>query len=174
MADYDTKAMMMEDVWAYAKKKGKQTVAPEVKLDTWMATGEKSGNMVKAIIDKTITAKMTDYTGQRVNDLITVMEQGDEESVKTIVTELRDNMKVDPEIIRKPVSDYFRPLYYEAYAAEDDTSMDRIKELLYDLDIGYTKTTFSSWNSTAKKQNAPEAEDEEEEDRSIWLDLGNI
>lgn len=161
----DTKAKMMESVWSYAEKKGKKSIDNDVKLDSWMTKGELKGNMVKAVIDKTIDENKKKYVENRTADLTKCLEQGDREGVDAIIYEMKEKMHVDDKTIRDEVSEYFRPLYYEA----DDAGRLDIKDLLNSFDIGYTKSTFSNWDSQAKKQNAVEEEEEDEFDDSIWL-----
>ena len=170
MASPDTKASMMEDVWSYANKKGKQSINDGVKLDKWMTNGEKSGDMVGAIIDKAIDTNKKQYVEQRGQDLTQSLERGDMETAEATILDMRDNMNIPEDQIREQVSNYFRPLYYQAYADDDDETMDDIKDILYDFDIGYTKQTFSSWNSSAKKKYGDEEPEEEDEpDKEQWL-----
>jgi hypothetical protein len=170
MSSADTKATMIENVWDYATKKGKQSVADGVKLDSWMAKGEQKGNMTKAVIDQTIETNQKEYIELKGIELDECFERGDIETANAIITDLRDNAKIGEDKIREQVSDYFRPLYYEAYGRDDDMAMDEIEDLLYDFDIGYNKQTFSSWNTQAKKKYYPEDEDEDEDiDLDMWL-----
>ena len=175
IANPDTKAAMIEDASAYAEIKGKQTLAGDnVKLESWMQKGENSGDMVDAIVKKEIEANKEAYVEGFNEELYKLLDRDDIDNAKAIIYNLKVNMNVDEDLIRKQVSNYYRPLYYEAYIRDDDGAMDRIKDILSDFEIGYGKSTWSSWNNAAKKikyAGEYDNEDEEETDETNWLNL---
>lgn len=177
MSSPESKAKMMEYAWSYADKKGKQTASDDVKLDAWMTKGEKEGDMTKAVIDQVIKDNQQTYVDLKGLELADCFERGDMDTASAIILDLRDNAKIGEDKIREQVSDYFRPIYYEAYARNDDDTMLEIKDTLKGFDIGYSKSTFSNWDSQVKKKllEDEDGEDENEEfDLDDWLKMNGI
>jgi len=172
LASYDTKASMIEMAWDYAQAKGKQSVSDYKPSDKWMKEGDKSGDVLGSLIKQTIDNNMKTYVDNRSVELTDCLENGEIDMAQALVYDMKENMHVDEQKIREVVSDYYRPIYYEAYINDDGEVMDNIKAIMYDLDIGYSKQTFSSWNSQAKKQMNTDDDDESDLDTD-WLNLSN-
>jgi hypothetical protein len=141
-------------------------------MEAWMKDGEKKGNIINALVGKTIEDKKEEYVSQKGIELRDSLERGDSEAVSTIIYDLKDRMGIDPADIRKEVSEYFRPLYYQAYADDDPDAMSDIEDILSDFEIGYDKKTYSSWKNQAKqKYGEDESEEEETEPETDWLNM---
>ena len=162
-----TRAKMVSSVYSYAEKVAQYNFNNGVSLGDY-EDAYKSGNPIKTIIDNTISSNRTAYTKTYSNALARAVEAGDQEEAQMCIDTLHD-AGISDSSIRTYVSNYFRPLYKEAYATGNDDLCDDIEYKLEDLDIGYSnKDHFKKWRKAVDDGEKDEDEEQKEEDER-WL-----
>ena len=173
IASDETKANMVTDAYAYATKVAKHHLDDRVELNdsnhNWIEKAYRNGNAADEIINSNIQKNRSVYIKHYSLGVAKALESGDDEDLAVSMAFLQEAGATDTEI-RDAVSDYFRPLYYEAYANNDEPMMEEIEYKLSTLGVGYSNTTFKRWrNSAEKKISGVEDDEDEETDNTRWL-----
>ncbi len=125
-ASEDAQAQMINAVWDYAGKVGKQAVIPGYEME------DMGANPVNTVMKdaKIATEK---------SDMMKALASGDYEGYETMVEALRED-GVEDSKIKEKIGNTYRDKYKEAYRKGDDEQMAEIEEILdntgFDFDTG--------------------------------------
>ena len=158
ISDDNTRAKMVNEAWTYANQIGQHEVTGR-KLDGWVLESRTSGNVVNNIVSRVADANKGDYISGYGLELAKAIDDDDGETYDICLQALEDADATRAEI-KKPVTNYFKPIYQKAYEDDDDELMAEIREKLIETGLGYESKTFKSW--------IPD-EDEDEFENSRWL-----
>lgn len=180
LASDDSKAAMFNLADTYATQVAKYMTDNRYKFPntyTWVENAYRSGNADDAIINKIAADNKTYYTSSQAKAFAEALYTNNGNDIKKYAEELSET-HADASTVRKQLTAYFKPLYKEAYEQGDKTTMEQIEDILEDindyvtLDKSITKYTkkkdFDKWIDSGNT-----VSDEEDEDETNWLDMGN-
>ena len=143
-ASLEERGTLIDGIWDYANKVGKETVFPELRNEE----AEPDTNPVQSILD-TQKKKNTD---KRVKDnkknMITALDSNDLEGFNAMVQALRDD-GVSDKAIKDKIGDTYRDQYKDAYRHGDYSRMDEIESLL--ISTGFEFNT-ESWEKAVDRE----------------------
>jgi hypothetical protein len=166
ICDDDTRALMITDAWNYANQIGRHNVDNRIKKDSWVANAEHNGNFVDTVIDRAAESNRSDYIKGYGQTLAEALDNKDSEMYQLSFAAMENADATEAEI-RGPLRDYFKPLYQQAFEANDQDAMDEIMEKLLDADVGFKEKDIRAWVPSEVEQ------DEEKPDNSRWLNIKN-
>ena len=165
VCDDNTRSMMVTDAWTYANQIARHNLDPNGKLDSWVANAQYNGNFVDVVVDRAAETNRKDYIAGYGQNLAEAREAGDKETYDLCMTALDEAGATSAEI-RSPVRDYFKPLYQQAFEANDTTTMDSIEDMLIDIGIGFKIDDIRGWVPS-------EDDDDEQKNNTRWLNMKN-
>lgn len=165
VCDDNTRSMMVTDAWTYANQIARHNLDPNGKLDSWVANAQYNGNFVDVVVDRAAETNRKDYIAGYGQNLAEAREAGDKETYDLCMTALDEAGATSAEI-RSPVRDYFKPLYQQAFEANDTVTMDSIEDMLIDIGIGFKIDDIRGWVPS-------EDDDDEQKDNTRWLNMDN-
>ena len=165
VCDDNTRSMMITDAWTYANQIARHNLDPNGKLDSWVANAQYNGNFVDVVVDRAAETNRKDYIAGYGQNLAEAREAGDKETYDLCMTALDEAGATSAEI-RSPVRDYFKPLYQQAFEANDTTTMDSIEDMLIDIGIGFKIDDIRGWVPS-------EDDDDEQKNNTRWLNMDN-
>ena len=164
----------------YATQVAKYMTDNRYKMESWVESAYTANNPAEAIIDKVAQANKKYYVesgAKAFAEALFTNSDSDFQQYKQILEEA----DADASTVRKQLTDYFKPLYKEAYLNDDTTTMQQIEDILTDINsyimlekpiTKYTpKKDFEKWIASLSTGIDEEEDEEEEEDNSVyqWL-----
>ncbi len=128
-------------------------------LDELTELGFDRNDLIKAV-DKYISS-MEDKTYKKSEskdatiytnaDLTRFAGSFDVNKSKSVISVFKENGKKDSDI-RKTLTEFFKPLYIEAWKTGKTVDVGRIRDFLEALDVGYEESTFNKWEKEANQK----------------------
>ena len=154
LADDETKAVMIKDVWTYATQRANGIVTDgKSGMDDWVSTTVLSGSdPVNAVINRSIELNYKIQVKAYSAELNRAVSAMDMESTQTSIAALRRAGMADSSS-KRAITKQIKPAYRDAYLKGDRETMLEIETMLEDLDenIKYTQKDFNNWVKDIKK-----------------------
>ena len=168
LADDDTRAEMIKDIWTYTNQISNHNINADQKVAAWIDKAQKEGNIVGTVIDRAIKRNKDDQASWYTDALKDSFGANNLEDAQTSIAGLRRVGKSNSSI-KTTVTNYYKPLYQEAYRNGDGNAMFEIESMLDALDEEI-KWKYSDW---LKNADAVEEPEEEQERQTEWLNKNN-
>lgn len=140
-------AKLIESVYRYANAVAAKEVFPDKKYDTWTLdaiNADNKGNLIDYIFSKEEDSARNKSNSTHREKLYLAIEQNNKEAAMVDIDMLHEG-GVEDKNIRSSVTKKIKPLYQEAFKEGDYEEMERIRDFLVGLDIGYKPDTITSW-----------------------------
>lgn len=167
MADDETRAGMVADVWTYSTQRANYIVSGgKTKKDKWVSEAE--NDPAAAVLQRAVDRNKNEQATGFSNALKESLVNGDLETAQTAIAGMRRADKTNTGI-KTTVTNVLKPLYQRAYLADDDETMFEIETMLDNLD-DEIQWKYGDW-----LKNLDDVEEEEEETGldTKWLNTNN-
>lgn len=138
-ADYQVYAL--EQVWEYATQTAKHSIAPEYKVDSWVAG---AADPAKAILEKTQDKVKSDRSKEMKNELYGAIDSGDLATAATYVEGIMQG-GTEKGSLRTSITNQYKSKYQQMYADGDIEGMRQLESTLLALNVGYKMATIQKW-----------------------------
>ena len=148
-ASLEERGTLIDGIWDYANKVGKETVFPELRSEE----AEPDTNPVQSILDKRKKKNTDKQVQANKKNMITALNSNDLEGFNAMVQALRDD-GVSDKAIKDKIGDTYRDQYKDAYRSGDYSRMDEIESLL--ISTGFEFNT-ESWEKAVDREKTVES-----------------
>ena len=158
-ASEDSKAEMWDLADSYATQIAKHNLDSRYKVKPWAEEALKKGNADEAIIKQVADANKSYYVKDKATTFAEALFSGNNDDIKLYAQELRE-AEADPSDVRKKLTEYFKPLYKQAYEDGDSTTIKQIETILTNVNrylqfekpvTKYTQRDFNQWIGKKKR-----------------------
>ena len=166
MADDETRAGMVADVWTYSTQRANYIVSGgKTKKDKWVSEAE-NGDPAAAVLQRAVDRNKNEQATGFTNSLKESLANGDLETAQIAIAGMRRADKTDAGI-KTTVTNVLKPIYQKAYLADDDETMFEIETMLDNLD-DEIQWKYGDW-----LKNLDDVEEEETGLDTKWLNMNN-
>ena len=169
LADDETKAEMIRDVWTYANQTAQAAVTgDDSKEDKWVTKAASEDNVTNAVIERAIDRnKKAQRDGYSIV-LTDALGSGDLSDAQLAIAGLR-RTGMSESSIKSKVTTYYKPLYQAAYKDGDRIAMLEIEDMLDALDPDIT-WKYNDWLKNIEDEDEEPVETELD---TSWLNRNN-